>query len=242
MHCQEGISYSLLRRLKYLVLSMWRGCRIQMQISRISVRNAPTMFTNCSTQKTVSYSREPGYAFQRVDLESFWFKSPMVEPWPDILTYRRLVQCSTIIIIAEDVQGCWALYQKVLKHSIIIANKHHTNKHRKDAHFQPGDLVWIHLRKERFPSKCKSNLMPRLDGPSKILEKIGPNAYKVDLPSEYGVSTTFNVADLSHYDEDNELPSSRSNSNQAKGVMGTILRNLLKTIQQANKSCQAPRK
>lgn len=67
---------------------------------------------------------------------------------------------------------------------------------------------------------CKSKLMPRSDGPSEILEKIAPNAYKVDLPSEYGVSTNFNVADLSHYDEDDELPSSRSNSNQAKGGDG----------------------
>jgi hypothetical protein len=27
------------------------------------------------------------------------------------------------------------------------------NKHRKPAAFKEGDLVWIHLRKERFPSK-----------------------------------------------------------------------------------------
>ena len=39
--------------------------------------------------------------------------------------------------------------------------------------------------------------MPRSDGPFEILEKIGPNAYKVDLPGDYGVSATFNVADLS---------------------------------------------
>jgi hypothetical protein len=25
------------------------------------------------------------------------------------------------------------------------------NKHRKKVLFEPGDLVWIHLRKERFP-------------------------------------------------------------------------------------------
>ena len=58
--------------------------------------------------------------------------------------------------------------------------------------------------------------MPRSDGPFKILEKIGPNAYKVDLPGEYGVSTTFNVADLSPYHNENEdIASLRSNSHQA---------------------------
>ncbi len=25
------------------------------------------------------------------------------------------------------------------------------NKHRKKMTFEPGDLVWVHLRKERFP-------------------------------------------------------------------------------------------
>jgi len=29
------------------------------------------------------------------------------------------------------------------------------NKHKKKVVFQVGDLVWIHLRKERFPPKRK---------------------------------------------------------------------------------------
>ena len=110
-------------------------------------------------------------------------------------------------------------------------DKYHSNKHRKDVHFQPRDLVWIHLRKERFPSKRKSKLMLRSDVPFEILEKIGPNAYKVDLPSKYGLSTTFNFADLSpYYDENEELLSLRSNSNQTGGMIGTILLSLMKLI------------
>ena len=90
------------------------------------------------------------------------------------------------------------------------------NKHKREAHFQPGDLVWIHLRKKRFPNKRKSKLMLRSDGPFEVLEKIRPNAYKIDLPSDYGVSATFNVADFSpYYDEHEELSSLRSNSNLA---------------------------
>ena len=77
------------------------------------------------------------------------------------------------------------------------------------------------MRKERFPSKRKSKVMPILDGPFKVLERIGPNAYKVDLLGEYRVSVTVNVADLSpYYKEDEELPSLRSNSNQTE--IGTI--------------------
>jgi hypothetical protein len=70
------------------------------------------------------------------------------------------------------------------------------NKQRKKVLFEPGDLVWIHLRQERFPDQRKSKLMPRGDGPFCVLAKINDNAYKIDLPPNYGVSNTFHVADL----------------------------------------------
>ena len=58
----------------------------------------------------------------------------------------------------------------------------------------------MHMRKERFPAHRRSKLNPRGDGPFQILEKINDNAYKVDLPGEFNVSATFNVADLSPFD------------------------------------------
>ena len=71
-------------------------------------------------------------------------------------------------------------------------------------------MVWVHFRKDRFPVQRKSKLMPRGDGPYKVLAKINDNAYKIDLPtSEFGVSNTFNVADLTPYDGE-DLAASRS--------------------------------
>src|SRR5581483_10024858 len=82
------------------------------------------------------------------------------------------------------------------------------SKGRKELKFEPGDLVWLHLRKDRFPELRKSKLMPRADGPFKILEKINDNAYKLELPPDFGVSPTFNVADLTPYmGEEDELES-----------------------------------
>ena len=46
--------------------------------------------------------------------------------------------------------------------------------------------------------------MPRADGPFRVLQRIGENAYKIELPSDFGVSATFNVSDLSPYYEDQE--------------------------------------
>ena len=84
------------------------------------------------------------------------------------------------------------------------------NKKRKELLFKPGDMVWVHFRKDRFPQQRKSKLQPRGAGPYKVLAKINDNAYKIDLPiDEFGVSNSFNVADLTPYDGE-DLGASRS--------------------------------
>ncbi|OMO99181.1 reverse transcriptase [Corchorus capsularis] len=89
------------------------------------------------------------------------------------------------------------------------------NKGRKEVIFEPGDWVWLHLRKEKFPEKRKSKLLPRGDGPFQVLERINNNAYKLDLPNEYGtVSAIFNVSDSSLFDSDANL---RTNPFQGRG-------------------------
>jgi len=73
---------------------------------------------------------------------------------------------------------------------------------RKPVVFQPGDWVWVHMRKERFPNQRKSKLQPHGDGPFQVLERINDNAYKIDLLGEYGVSATFNVVDIMLFETD----------------------------------------
>jgi hypothetical protein len=70
------------------------------------------------------------------------------------------------------------------------------------------------MRNKRFPAYKKSKLQPRVDGPFQILERINENAYKVDLPGEYGVTATFNVCDLILFDVDDDL---RSNLFKERG-------------------------
>src|SRR6266508_3774496 len=73
------------------------------------------------------------------------------------------------------------------------------SKGRKELKLEPGELVWVHLRKDRFPDLRKSKLIPRAAGPFKVFEKINDNAYKLELPAAFGVSPTFNVVDLRPY-------------------------------------------
>jgi hypothetical protein len=90
------------------------------------------------------------------------------------------------------------------------------SKVRRKVKLEPRDLVWLHLRKERFPGLRKSKLMFRVDGPFKILEKINDNAYKLELPLEFGVSPTINISNLWPYlGEEDEVPS-RTTSNQER--------------------------
>jgi hypothetical protein len=63
--------------------------------------------------------------------------------------------------------------------------------------FKPGYMVWVHLCKERFLKQRKRKLQPRADGQFKVLRKINDNAYEIDLPDTYGVSSSFNVVELS---------------------------------------------
>jgi len=73
-------------------------------------------------------------------------------------------------------------------------------------------LVWLHLRKERFPTQRKSKLLPRGDGPFQVIRRINNNAYELDLPLSYNISNSFNVCDLSPFDVG--FQNSRSNSLQ----------------------------
>src|SRR4051812_15487905 len=74
------------------------------------------------------------------------------------------------------------------------------NQARKEVLFNPGDMVWVHLRKDRFPLLRQSKLKPRGDGPYKVLANINDNAYSIPIAEFGGASNSFNVSDISPYD------------------------------------------
>ncbi|PKU67930.1 hypothetical protein MA16_Dca006965 [Dendrobium catenatum] len=80
--------------------------------------------------------------------------------------------------------------------------------HRRHVSFEPGDLVLIRLRKDRFPTGANSKLSPCKFGPVPILKRINDNAYVVDLPDTMHTSKTFNVSDLFPYHPPDDAGSS----------------------------------
>ena len=96
-------------------------------------------------------------------------------------------------------QQIWAKVKK--EHEMY---KGRANKHCKAITFKHRDLVQIHLRKETFPSKRKNKLMPRSDGPFKVLKKVNDNAHKLELLEDMSVSSIFNVGYLLPFLEDEE--------------------------------------
>ena len=93
------------------------------------------------------------------------------------------------------------LHESVQQH-IEKKNKQYatkSNKGRQQVLFELGNWALVHMRKERFPAYRRSKLHPRGDGIFQVLARINDNAYKLDLPSEYNISATFNVSDLSPF-------------------------------------------
>ncbi|GJR91456.1 putative reverse transcriptase domain-containing protein [Tanacetum coccineum] len=75
----------------------------------------------------------------------------------------------------------------------------YANVRRKPLEFQVGDRVMLKVspRKGNFQFGKRGKLNPRYIRPFKILERIGPVAYKLELPEELSnVHNTFHISNL----------------------------------------------
>ncbi|GJY68644.1 RNA-directed DNA polymerase [Tanacetum coccineum] len=146
----------------------------------------------------VVYGRNP---FTPLDL------APL--PVVDSYSVEGEAQATQIKALHEQVRD------QITKHNLQYQAR--ANKHRKHVVFNEGDLVWIYLRKDRFPPGRYGKLQDCADGPFRVVKRINDNAYKIDLPGSYGVSATFNVADLTPYVEADDFHGDSGTSHFLEG-------------------------
>ena len=65
----------------------------------------------------------------------------------------------------------------------------------------------VKMRPERFPQGFNRKLQARSTRPFKILSKVGANAYILEIPLDWGISSTFNVEDLVQFQGSISMPS-----------------------------------
>ena len=65
----------------------------------------------------------------------------------------------------------------------------------------------IKLRPEWFLPGTINKLHSQSAGPYKIIKIIGPNAYVLELSPDLGISSTFNISDLTEYKESTVISS-----------------------------------
>ena len=64
----------------------------------------------------------------------------------------------------------------------------------------------VPIRPERFSNHSFEKLVTRAYGPYRILQRLSPNAYLIDLPLDLSGSSIFNIEDLTLYRDTFETP------------------------------------
>lgn len=155
-----------------------------------------------------AYNRSPTYATGHSPFEIVYGVNPFIPLDLIPLPKDELVHPDAELKLKSMMKLHQQVHDRIK--TVNAAYQRKSNKNRRQKVFEEGDLVWIHLRKERFPGKRKNKLMPRAEGPYKVIERVNDNAYKIELPGDYGVHATFNVGDLSPYIDDDGISELRS--------------------------------
>ena len=85
-----------------------------------------------------------------------------------------------------------------------LRQKENYDKHRKpDPKFKSGDMVWF-LPPKVMTMRLSKKLDYKKMGPFKMIQKVGSNSNKLDLPASMPTHNTFHISLLEPY-KDNKV-------------------------------------
>ncbi|KAH9667504.1 hypothetical protein KPL70_021062 [Citrus sinensis] len=121
---------------------------------------------------------------------------------PTIPSYSRgstSIQALEDMLIERDAMLC-SLKENLRQAQHRMAQK--ANLHRRETQLQVGDKVLVHLQPYRQTSIAKRSshkLARRYYGPFTVVERIGPVAYKLELPTNCRIHPVFHISLLKPY-------------------------------------------
>ena len=94
------------------------------------------------------------------------------------------------------------------------------DKRRRPLEFDEGEFVLLKLPhqvwKRAVDRRLHPGLLPRFEGPFRIVKKVGPVAYRLDLPDYYKIHSTFHVSFLKPFHGEQEEGERRQEENLAR--------------------------
>ena len=109
---------------------------------------------------------------------------------------------STSVLAVDQLLQEHDLILNELKDHLCCAQskmKSSADAHSRAVQFEVGDFVYIKFCSYRLRSLAKrpnEKLSPRYFGPYKVVQQIGPVAYRVELPSSTTIHPVFHVSQL----------------------------------------------
>ncbi|PKU61177.1 hypothetical protein MA16_Dca028665 [Dendrobium catenatum] len=175
---------------------------------RCLVQNHPKAWEEALGQAEFAFNSMPNRSTGQCPFSIVYTKMPN-----HIVDLTILPKCKSVSATHTATQFSDML--KEVKAKLIDSNSKYKldqDQHRRYVEFQPGDLVMLRYRKDRFPAGPCPKLNPKKFGPFPILRKINDNAYVIDLPPHITTSSTFNVADIYPYHPPDESITTVSSS------------------------------
>nr|GFA20683.1 reverse transcriptase domain-containing protein [Tanacetum cinerariifolium] len=189
--CKHGVPMSIISDRDPIFASrFWRSLQVLLG-TNLDMSTAYHLQTDGQSERTIQ-TLEDMLRVCVIDFGSGWDKHlPLAE-----FSYNNSYHASIKAAPFE------ALYGRKYR------QKSYADVRHKPLEFKVGDRVMLKVSpwKGVIRFRRRGKLSPRYIGPFKILSRIGPVAYKLDLPQElHGIQNTFHVLNLKKFLADEEL-------------------------------------